>query len=114
METNEKLKMALLQETEQELLKMIDQLETIQEGDLQTLEQSVLKACLSLGRTMMEQIFNHAAQEAERPSKREGECGHRQRLVGRRSLPLHTLMGKVTIERASSQCVGEKGEQSAA
>ena len=44
METNEKLKIALLQETEKELLKMIDQLETIQEGDLQRLEQSVLKA----------------------------------------------------------------------
>jgi len=82
METNEKLKMALLQETEQELLKMIDDVETIKEGDLQTLEQSVLKACLSLGRTMMEQILNHTAQEAERPCRREGACGHEQRLVG--------------------------------
>ncbi len=63
---------------------------------------------------MMQQIFNHAAEEAERPSKREEACGHRQRLVGMHSLPLHTLMGKVTIERAYSQCVVEKGEQSAA
>jgi hypothetical protein len=93
---------------------MIDQLETIKEGDLQTLEQSVLKASLSLGRTMLEQILTHAAQEAERPSKREGECGHRQRLVGLRSKQLHTLMGKVTIARAYSQCVVEKGEQSTA
>src|ERR1700736_5148877 len=84
METKEKLKIALLQETEQEMLKMIEHLETIQEGDLQTLEQSVLKACLCLGRTMMEQILNHTAEEAERPSKREGACGHQQRLVGRR------------------------------
>ena len=112
METNEKLKIALLQETEKEMLKMIDHLETIQEGDLQTLEQSVLKACLSLGRTMMEQILNHGAEEAERPSKREGECGHKQRLVEMRSKQLHTLMGKVTIERAYSQCLVEKGEQS--
>lgn len=49
METNDKLKMALLQEIEQELLKMLDDLETIKEGDLQTLEQSVLRDCLSLG-----------------------------------------------------------------
>ncbi len=49
METKEKLKRVLLQETEKEMLRMIDQLETIKEGDLQTLEQSVLKACLCLG-----------------------------------------------------------------
>ncbi len=114
METNEKLKRSLLQETEKEMLRMIDQLEIIKEGDLQTLEQSVLKACLCLGRTMMEQILNHAAEEAERPSKREGECGHRQHLVGMRSKQLHTLMGKVTIERAYYQCLVEKEEQSVA
>src|SRR3989440_10533034 len=113
METNEKLKMALLQETEQELLKMIDQLETIKEGDLQTLEQSVLRACLSLGRTMMEQILNHTAEETERPSRREGECGHQQRLVGIRPKQLHTLMGKVTIRRAYYQCMLQEEEPSA-
>ena len=62
----------------------------------------------------MEQILNHAAEEAERPSKREGECGHRQHLVGMRSKQLHTLMGKVTIERAYYQCLVEKEEQSVA
>ena len=82
METNEKLKIALLRGTEKELLQMIDQFEMIPEGDLQTLEQSVLRACLSLGRTLMEQILNHTAEEAERPCRREGECGHPQRLVG--------------------------------
>jgi hypothetical protein len=105
METNETLKMALLHETEEEMLKMIDQLEMIEEGDLQTLEQSVLRACLCLGRTMMEQILNHTADQSESPSRRQGECGHQQRLVGRRPKQLHTLMGKVTIGRAYYQCV---------
>ena len=113
METNEKLKIALVQETEKEMLKMIDQLETIQEGDLQTLEQSVLRACLSLGRTMMEQILNHTEEEAERPSRREGECGHQQRLGGIRPKQLHTLMGKVTIRRSYYQCEVEEEEPSA-
>ena len=113
METNEKLKRALLQETEKELLKMIDQFEMIQEGDLQTLEHSVLRACLSLGRTMMEQILNHSAQEAERPCRREGACGHQQRLVGIRPKQLHTLMGKVSIGRAYYQCLVEEEEPSA-
>lgn len=113
METNEKLKIALLQETEKEMLKMIDQGEMIQGGDLQALEHSVLRACLSLGRTMMEQILNHSAEEAERPSRREGECGHQQRLVGIRAKQLHTLMGKVTIRRSYYQCVVEEEEPSA-
>src|SRR5260370_22929468 len=97
METNEKLKIALVQETEKEMLKMIEQLETIKEGDLQTLEQSVLRACLSLGRTMMEQILTHTEEEAERPSRREDACAHQQRLVGRRPKQIHTLIVKVTI-----------------
>lgn len=113
METNEKLKSALVQETEQELLKMIEQVETIPEGDLQTLEQSVLRACLALGRTMMEQILNHTAEEAERPSRREGDCGHQQRLLGMRPRQLHTLMGKVTIRRAYYQCLLEAEEPGA-
>jgi len=113
METNEKLKIALVQETEKDMLKMIEQLETIKEGDLQTLEQSVLRACLSLGRTMMEQILTHTEEEAERPSRREGVCGQKPRLVGRRPKQLHTLMGKVTIGRAYYQCVVEEEEPSA-
>ena len=113
METNEKLKIALLRGTEKELLQMIDQFEMIPEGDLQTLEQSVLRACLSLGRTLMEQILNHTAEEAERPCRREGECGHPQRLVGIRPKQLHTLMGKMTIRRSYYQCVVEEEEPSA-
>jgi hypothetical protein len=113
METNEKLKMVLLHETEKAMLKVIDQLQTIGEGDLQTLEQSVLTACLSLGRTVMEQVLNHAGEQAERPARRDGECGHRQRLVGMRPKQLHTLMGKVTIRRAYYQCVVAEEQQSA-
>src|SRR2546421_2080068 len=113
METNEKLKIALVQEMEKEILKLIDHLETIQAGDLQTLEQSVLRACLSVGRTMMERILNHSEEEADRPARREGACGHKQRLVGIRPKQLHTLMGKVTIRRAYYQCVVEEEEPSA-
>jgi len=57
METNNKLKTALLQETEKELLKMFDQLYTVKEGDLQTLEQRVLTACLSLAHEMRNEMI---------------------------------------------------------
>ena len=113
METNEKLKTVLLQETEKAMIELIDQLQMGREGDLQTLEQSVLTACLSLGRTVMEQVLNHAGEEAERKARRDGECGHRQRLVGMRPKQLHTLMGKVTIKRAYYQCMMKEEEQSA-
>jgi hypothetical protein len=61
---------------------------------------------------MLEQILNHVAQQTERPTKGEGACRHKPRLVGMRSKQLHRLMGKVTIERAYYHCVVEQGEQS--
>jgi hypothetical protein len=114
METNETLKRAVLQETEQTMLQVIDQLQTIGEGDVQTLEQSVLAACLALGRSVMEHVLTHAGEQAERSARREGECGHRQRLVAMRPKQLHTLMGKVTIRRAYYQCVMDEKEQRSA
>lgn len=113
METNEKLETALLQETEKAMVEMITELEMVKEGDLQTLEQKVLTACLALGRSMMESILNHAGEEEERKARRDGECGHRQRLVDMRPKQLHTLMGKVTIRRAYYQCLTKKEEESA-
>lgn len=110
METNEKLQTALLQEAEKTMLKVMEQMEMIGEGDLQTLEQSILTACLSLGRAMLEQVLNHAGEEAERPARREGTCGHQQYLVGMRPRQLHTLMGKVVFRRAYYQCVVENEE----
>jgi hypothetical protein len=111
METNEKLTTVLLQEAEKAMLKVVDQLQTIKEGDMQALEQQVLTACLSLGRSVMEQTLNHAGEQAEKPTRRNGECGHKQHLVGMRSRQLHTLLGKMTFRRAYYQCVVEEEEQ---
>jgi hypothetical protein len=69
METNDKLKTALLQEMEKELVKLFDDLQTVKEGDLQNLEKMVLSASLSLGRTMIEQVLNHVGEETERPER---------------------------------------------
>src|SRR5947209_12173252 len=62
---------------------------------------------------MLEQILKHTAEEAERPSRREGACGHPQLLVGTRPKQFHTLMGKVTIRRSYYQCVVQEEEPSA-
>lgn len=58
----------------------------------------------------MEQTVKHAREQAERPTRRDGECEHHQRLVGMRSRHLHTLMGNVTFRRAYDQCVVEEKE----
>lgn len=90
METNEKLKTALLQETGKAMVEMLTELEKVKEGDLQTLEQKVLTVCLALGRSMMESI---AGEGEERKARRDGDCGHRQRLVGMRPKHLRKARG---------------------
>ncbi len=111
METNESLKTALLQETETTVLKMIEQLQTLSEGALQALEQSVMSACLSMGQRWLETVLKHSQQEHRPHARRQGECGHRQRLVGERSKQLLTLMGKVTVHRPYYQCLQPTGAQ---
>src|SRR5512146_2363940 len=104
METSETLKAALIQATEQEILNLVNQLQSLPEGDLKALEQNVLTSSLAIGNRMLSQIVNHASQQMNTPARREGECGHRQRLVGKRPKQLLTLMGKVTVHRAYYHC----------
>jgi len=113
METNEPLKAALIQATEKEIEKLVDQLQSLPEGDVKTLEQSVLASSLAIGNRMLEKIMDHAAHQMNTPARREGECGHQQRLVGKRPKQLLTLMGKVTVHRAYYQCLIEEEEESA-
>lgn len=113
METNETLKKALVQEAEKEVLKLMEQLQNVSEGDLKELEQTVMTACFSIGRNWLEQAVNHQGQ-ACLPARRQGECGHRQRLVGERPKQLLTLMGKVTMRRGYYQCIQLADEAQAA
>ena len=95
METNETVKRALLQAAEQEIQKLMDQLQSLPEGDLKTLEQNVLASSLAIGNNMLSKILNHAGQQMSTTARREGECGHRQRLVGKRPKQLQFLRQKV-------------------
>src|SRR5437764_5136888 len=113
METNETLKAALIQATEQEIVKLVDQLQSLPKGDLKALEQSVLATSLAIGNRVLSEIVNDAGQQMGTSARREGECGHRQRLVGTRPKQLLTLMGKVTVYRAYYQCLVEEGEEDA-
>jgi hypothetical protein len=103
--TNESLKIALVQRAEEEIQKMLEQLQTIKEGDLKELEQTILSSSLSMGKGMLEQVLTHAQSEQHESSRRQGSCGHRQRLVGNRSKQVLTMFGKITIQRQYYQCM---------
>jgi hypothetical protein len=62
METNEQLQTALLHEAEHAILQIVDQLQTIREGDLQALEQQILASCLALGGKVLEQTLRQAGE----------------------------------------------------
>lgn len=90
METNETLKTALLQETETAIFKMMEQLQSLPEGDLNHLEQIVLSTCLAVGQHWLEEVLNHPRAENHPQARRQGACGHQQRLVGDRPKQLLT------------------------
>ena len=114
METKEKVQKALLHEAEQAILKILEQLQRVPEGDLKELEQMVMTTCLSVGRGWLEQVVNHQGQDERPQARRQGACGHLQRLVGTRPKQLLTLMGKVSMQRAYYQCLLSQDEAPAA
>lgn len=110
METNEDLKSALRQEAEKVLEELLIQTRSLEEGDLQGLEQQILSAMIALGRTCLERVVNEQAKRMGSPARREGGCGHRQRLVSTRPKQVLTLMGPMSIHRAYYQCL-KSGEE---
>src|SRR6266849_1602479 len=80
METKEGLKRALMQEAEAGVLKLLEHLPTLKEGDLKGLEQQVMETIFEIGRGWMESILSEAAPEEQAPGQRVGSCGHQQQL----------------------------------
>ncbi len=108
METKDGLKRALMQEAEAGVLKVLEQLQKLPEGDLKGLEQQVMETIFEIGRGWMQSVLSEAAPEEQVPTERVGSCGHPQRLVGYRPKQLLTLLGKLTFKRAYYQCVVEE------
>ncbi len=104
METSERVKTALRQEAEAGVLKLLESLQTLKEGDLKGLEQQVMATIFSLGRGWMEQVLSAPLANEQEPGERIGQCGHAQQLVGYRPKQVLTLLGKVTFKRAYYQC----------
>src|SRR5205085_9786958 len=79
------------------------------EGELKQLEEQVVKRSQAIGRKLMEGVLNSRLHQPRPVARREGSCGHVQRLVGERPKELITLVGPVRFVRPYYQClhVGE-------
>jgi hypothetical protein len=104
METNEPLKMTLMQEAEAEVVQLLKRVQDLKAGDLKGVEQEVLAGMFALGRTTLERIMQAQAETMEAPARREGACGHEQSLVGIRPKQVLTLLGAIRMQRAYYQC----------
>src|SRR6266516_3568255 len=97
------------------MLKLIEEVEGIEEGDLKGLEQKIYEGIFKIGRKVMECGMKKGQGSEPVPTQRKGECGHPQKLVGYRSKKLLTLFGEVEWKRAYYQCqVQEDPEQAKA
>jgi hypothetical protein len=111
METNEALKMALVQEAEAEVVQLLKQVQELEVGDLKGVEHEVLTSMFALGRKTLERLIQVQAQTVAAPARHEGACGHLQRLVSQRPKQVLTLLGPITIRRAYYQCLDPAEEQ---
>ncbi len=105
METNEGLRSALMRLAETGMEKLVLSMQEVGEGNMQEREEQILVQVLALGRSCLEQILEQQARRSGSAARREGTCGHRQRLVSTRGRKLVTLMGPITIHRAYYQCL---------
>jgi hypothetical protein len=83
----------------EELERFFEAVDEVAEGKLEQLEEQVVKTSQQLGRTLLEGVLDSRLRDQRPAARREGSCGHRQRLVGERPKELLTLVGKVKFVR---------------
>ena len=105
METNEQRKKAVRAAIQEELEGFFAQVQELGEGDLEHLEEQVVKTSQQMGRSLLEGILTSRHREQRPVARRQGSCGHRQRLVGERPKELLSLVGPVRFMRPYYQCL---------
>jgi hypothetical protein len=111
MKTNEELKKVLVEQITEEIEELFEHLEPVEEGAFQQVEALILQAAMSIGRNWLEQMLNAPGEATQAHARREGACGHRQRLVGIREKTVLTVMGKVTVRRPYYHCMKQEKEE---
>jgi hypothetical protein len=104
MKTNEELVTALGQAAEAEIHQLVRALVNTPDAPLKTLEQQVLQVVFGLGRRWLERLLAWRTANHPAAARRQGACGHQQRLVGWRAKTLLTLLGQVEWCRPYYQC----------
>lgn len=111
METNEQMRKVLSKALEEELDSFLEQVSQMTEGELKQLEEQVVKSSQAMGRKLMEGVLSSRLQQARPVARREGSCGHVQRLVAERHKELITLVGPVSFVRPYYQCLHGEGHE---
>jgi len=106
METNEQRKKAVRAAIQEELEGFFAQMQDLSEGDLEHLEEQVVTTSQQMGRRLLEGVLDSRLREQRPVARRQGRCGHHQRLVGERPKQLLSLVGPVTFVRPYYQCLG--------
>src|SRR5205823_12674535 len=96
-------------EAERALVKLEEEIEEVEDGDLKALEQKIYQGVLEIGRKLFQGRLNKGGEKA--PGKHLEACGHEQHLVGYRTRQILTMMGKVAFHRAYYQCQRGKEEK---
>src|SRR5947207_4105240 len=109
METNKPDQRERYQEVERTLVKLVEEVEGIEDGNLKELEQKIYKGVLELGRKLFQCRINQRGEKA--PGNQVGECGHEQQLVDYRTKQILTMMGKVEFKRAYYHCQKRKEQE---
>ncbi len=105
METNEQMKTAMRAAIQAELEGFFAQVQDLREGDVEHLEEQVITTSQQMGRSLLEGMLDSRLREQRPMARRQGSCGHRQRLVGERPKQLLSLLGPVTFVRPYYQCL---------
>ncbi len=115
METNEQLRRVLSKALEEELESFLKQMSELAEGELEKMEERVVKSSQAIGRKLMEGMLNSRLHKPRPAARRQGSCGHVQRLVEERPKELITLVGPVRFVRPYYHClhVEEQAEEAA-
>jgi hypothetical protein len=90
MEMNEQAQRERYREVERALVKLMEEIEEVEDGNLKELEQKVYKGVLELGRKLLRCQINGSGEKA--PGKQMGDCGHEQHLVDYRTKQILTLI----------------------
>ena len=110
METNEPGQKERYQEVERTLVRLVEEVEGIEDGNLRELEQKIYKGVLELGRNLFQCRINQSGEKA--PGNQVGACGHEQHIVDYRTKQILTMMGKIEFKRAYYQCQMKKEQES--